>query len=261
MNIFIVGLGLIGGSLAKSLKGFKNAEIYGINRTRRYLDSAEKEGVIKKGYTVDEAEAIKEADIIILCLYPSLNVEFIKKTGEYLKQGAVITDVSGVKTYIEEEMAKILPPGVDFVGGHPMAGREVTSYENSSADLFENTSYLVVPSKTSKEENVRLIEEMARYAGASRVVRTNAENHDEIIAYTSQLMHVVAAAICNIPTAEKAEGYAGGSIRDATRVANINETLWSELFLENAPALINAIDNMQAALGDFRSAIEKGDRK
>ena len=139
MNIFIVGLGLIGGSLAKSLKGFKDAEIFGINRTRKYLDMAEQDGVIKKGYTLDETEALKDADLIILCLYPLLNIEFIKENRQYLKNGAVVTDVSGVKLFLEEEMKKILPEGVDFIGGHPMAGKEVTSYEHSTADLFKKT--------------------------------------------------------------------------------------------------------------------------
>ncbi len=259
MNIFIVGLGLIGGSLAKSLKGFRDSEIFAVNRTRRYLDMAENEGVIKKGYTLDESAAIRDADIIILCLYPAMNVEFIRKNREYLKKGAVITDVSGVKCFLEKEINKIIPPYTDFIGGHPMAGREVTGYENSSADLFRNASYIIVPSENSKEENISLITDMARFTGCARIIRTTAENHDEIIAYTSQLMHAAAAAVCNIPTIEKSSGFTGGSIRDVTRIANINETLWSELFIENAPALLRSVDNMQKSLGDIRAAIEAKD--
>lgn len=260
MNIFIIGLGLIGGSLAKSLKGFKNAEIFGINRTRKYLDMAENDGVIKKGYTLDNPQALADADIIILCLYPAMNVEFIRKNKKYLKSGAVVTDVSGIKSFIQEELNKILPPDVDFIGGHPMAGREVTSYENSTADLFKNASYIIVPSENSKPENIDLIKDMVHFIGADAIC-TNADNHDEIIAYTSQLMHAAAVALCNIPTIEKSKGYGGGSIRDITRIANINETLWSELFLENAPALLNAIDNMQQSLSDIRTAVENKDEQ
>ncbi len=260
MNIFIVGLGLIGGSLAKSLKGFKDAKIFGINRTRKYLDMAEKEGVIEKGYTLDESAAIKDADIIILCLYPFLNIEFIRENRQYLKSGAIITDVSGVKSFLEDEMKKILPDDVDFIGGHPMAGKEVTSYEHSTADLFKNSSYLIVPSENSRPENISLCEEMARFAGSARVIRTTAENHDKTIAYTSQLMHVLSVAICNMPAIETAAGFSGGSLNDMTRIANINETLWSELFLENAPALIDSISDMQTALDNIKTAIEKNDK-
>lgn len=260
MNIFIIGLGLIGGSLAKSLKGFKNADIFGINRTRKYLDMAENEGVIKKGYTLDDTAALADADVIILCLYPAMNVEFIRKNKKYLKSGAVVTDVSGVKTFLQDELKSILPPDVDFIGGHPMAGREVTSYENSTDDLFKNASYIIVPSENSKPENIALIEDIARFVGAD-VIRTSADNHDEIIAYTSQLMHAAAVALCNIPTIEKSSGYSGGSMRDITRIANINETLWSELFLENAPALLKSIDNMQQSLSDIRTAIENNDEQ
>lgn len=261
MNIFIVGLGLIGGSLAKSLKGFENADIFAINRSRKYLDMAENEGVIKKGYTLDETECLKDADIIILCLYPELNVEFIRKNRDYLKKGAIITDVSGVKQYLEKELRAILPDYVDFIGGHPMAGREVTSYENSIPDLFKNASYLIVPSENSKEENIKLIEKMAQYVGSKRIIRTTPENHDEVIAYTSQLMHVVAVALCNIPTIEKSPGYSGGSLRDLTRIANINEVMWSELFIENSDDLIKSISYLQSALDDICTGIEKSDKK
>lgn len=260
MNIFIIGLGLIGGSLAKSLKGFKNADIFAVNRTRKYLDMAENDGVIKKGYTIDDTAALACADVIILCLYPAMNVDFIRKNKKYLKSGAVVTDVSGVKTFLNDEMKKLLPPDVDFIGGHPMAGREVTSYENSTADLFKKASYIIVPSENSKPENITLIEDIAHFVGAD-VIRTSPENHDEIIAYTSQLMHAAAVALCNIPTIEKSSGYGGGSIRDITRIANINETLWSELFLENAPALLKSIDNMQQSLSDIREAIANNDEQ
>jgi len=260
MNIFIIGLGLMGGSLAKSLNGFHNADIYGVNRTKKYLETAENEGVIKKGYTLDEGECIKDADIIILCLYPKLNVEFIKKYSRYLKDGCIITDVSGVKTYIEKEMLAVIPENVDFIGGHPMAGKEVGGYENTDAELYNGASYLIVPSKRSREENVSLIAEMAYYIGVGRVIRTTAEKHDEIIAYTSQLMHIIAASICNMDTVESASGFAGGSMRDMTRIANINENLWSELFMENSDALVRSINNLQMILEKFKNAIENNDK-
>ena len=179
---------------------------------------------------------------------------------ECIKPGALITDVSGVKGYIIEEMDKILPGSVDFIGGHPMAGREVGGYQSSTDTLFENASYLLTPSKKNKPENVALLREMAKYLGCRCVMTTTPKEHDEIIAYTSQLMHVVAVALCDNPMIERSSSFSAGSLRDCTRVAVINAEMWSELFVENKDALVKRIHEMQDSLGKIAAAVENSDR-
>lgn len=256
MKTLIVGLGLIGGSVARRLNGFHDTYITGIDKDERTLTLAKTDGVIDEGYT-ENKEAISEADFIILCLYPKANVEFMKENVQYLKKGCVITDVSGVKGFMVSELEKILPEYVDYVGGHPMAGREVGGYQSSTDTLFEKASFLMTPTEKNKPESIALVREMAEYIGCKHVVTTTAEEHDAMIAYTSQLMHVVAVALCDNPVLERSAFFSAGSLRDCTRVANINEVMWSELFLENKEQLSERIAEMQASLQKIRTALEE----
>jgi len=260
MIITIVGLGLIGGSMARRLRGFNNAVIRAYDKNPNTLTLVKKDGVADEFYT-DSSEAVKDADLVILCLYPELNVKFIKENAGFLKPGCVITDVSGVKEYVCEEIMKVIPEGVNFVGGHPMAGRETSGYESSTDTLFNNASYLVVPVKNSKPESVALIRDMASYIGCNRIMTTSAHEHDEIIAYTSQLMHVVAVALCNNPIIKRSSSFSAGSLRDCTRVAVINENMWSELFCENKKALADRITEMQQSLEDIKKAVLAEDKE
>lgn len=259
MKTAIIGLGLIGGSIARRLRGFHNCTIAAYNRTADTLLLAKHDGAIDEGST-DAAEVFEDADLIILCLYPELNIEFVKNNLEHIKSGAVITDVSGVKSFMVHELEKILPPDVDFVGAHPMAGREVGGYQSSTDTLFDRSSFLITPTKKNKPESVALIRELAEYIGCAHVVTTTPEEHDEIIAYTSQLMHVVAVALCDNPMIERSTFFSAGSLRDCTRVAVINEEMWSELFCENKNALSKRITEMQDSLEKIKLAVEKEDR-
>ncbi len=259
MRIAIIGLGLIGGSLARRLHGFHNAEIVAYNRTAQTLVVAKQDGAIDEGYT-NPGEAMEGADLIIMCLYPKLNIEFVRENLSHIKPGAVITDVTGIKEYIVKEMEEILPDNVDFIGGHPMAGREVGGYQSSTDTLFNKASYILTPSKKNKPENVALLREMADYIGCRCVMTTSPQEHDEIIAYTSQLMHVVAVALCDNPMIERSASFSAGSLRDCTRVAVINAQMWSELFVENKTALSKRIREMQASLEKIAVAVENGDR-
>lgn len=260
MIITIVGLGLIGGSMARRLRGFNNAVIRAYNRSVAPLTLAKKDGVIDEMYT-DPNEAVKDADLIILCLYPELNVNFVKENAQFIKPGCVITDVSGVKEYICNEITKVLPEGADFVGGHPMAGRETSGYESSTDTLFDKASYIVVPVESSKPESIALIRDVATYIGCNRIMTTTPREHDEIIAYTSQLMHVVAVALCNNPMIKRSSSFSAGSLRDCTRVAIINENMWSELFCENKSALVDRITEMQESLEDIKKAVAAEDKE
>lgn len=259
MNITVVGLGLIGGSVARRLHGFHNAYITGMDINERSLILAQRDGVIDKG-TTDSKDAVTDADLIILCLYPKLNVDFVKENLKYIKSGAIITDVSGIKGYVIEEINKVLPDDIDFIGGHPMAGREVGGYESSTDTLFEKASYLITPTERNKPENIALIRELAEHIGCKHIVTTTAQEHDAIIAYTSQLMHVVAVALCDNPMIERSTFFSAGSLRDCTRVAVINEKMWSELFLENKEELANRISEMQNSLENIKATLNNNDR-
>lgn len=260
MEIAIIGLGLIGGSVARRLRGFRNCKIKAYNRTRESLDLALADGAIDEAYDTP-GEAMENSDLIIMCLYPQLNIDFVRNNTDKLKKGAIITDVTGVKGFIIKEMKKILPDGVEFLGGHPMAGREVGGYKSSTDTLFDNAPYILTPDKDTKPETLELLREMAKYIGCRIVVTTSPEEHDAMIAYTSQLMHVVAVALCDNPLLERSGSFAGGSLQDCTRIAVINEKMWSELFVENAQPLADQITEFQNTLERMKKATLAGDRK
>lgn len=259
MKIAIIGLGLIGGSIARRLRGFHECTIAAYNRTKESLDLALSDGVIDKACNTP-GEAMNGADLIIMCLYPQLNIDFVRDNLSMIKDGAVITDVTGVKGFIIREMKKILPDTVDFIGGHPMAGREVGGYKSSTDTLFDNAPYIITPDKTNDPKNVQLIRDMAKYIGCRIVVTTTPDEHDSIIAYTSQLMHVVAVALCDNPLLERSGSFAGGSLQDCTRIAVINEKMWSELFVENKEHLAEQITEFQECLERMKKAVLNEDR-
>lgn len=259
MKIAIIGLGLIGGSIARRLRGFHDCTIAAYNRTAETLLLAKQDGAIDEGFS-DPGEAMDNADLIILCLYPQLNVDMVRDNLSHIKKGAVITDVSGVKGFMVEELSKILPDDVEFIGAHPMAGREVGGYKSSTDTLFNKASFIITPTEKNKPENVALIRELAEYIGCKHVVTTTPEEHDAVIAYTSQLMHVVAVALCNNPMIERSTFFSAGSLRDCTRVAIINAEMWSELFVENKHALVDRISEMQDSLEKIKQAVADSDR-
>lgn len=260
MKIAIIGLGLIGGSMARRLHGFRNCTIAAYNRTQETLNIAKRDGAIDEGYSTP-GEAMEGADLIIMCLYPRLNVDFIKENIKHIKSGAVITDVTGIKGYMIRELRDVLPDDVDFIGGHPMAGREVGGYQSSTDTLFDNASYIITPTPDNKSENIALVREMAKHLGCRTVMTTTPDEHDAIIAYTSQLMHVVAVALCDNPMIERSASFSAGSLRDCTRVAVINAPMWSELFVENKEHLSKRIDEMIASLEKIKTAIDNSDRE
>lgn len=258
MNITIVGLGLIGGSLAKALKGYPECTVYGINHRQEIVDMAIADRVIANRGESEE-EIIKKSDLVVLCLYPSLCIDFVKKHINNFKKGALLTDVCGIKEKFVKDINEIIRPDMEFVGAHPMAGREVYGYVNSIPTLFQNCNFLITPLEENSENAIEEIEKMAKYIGAKKIVRISPKAHDEMIAYTSQLMHVIAVALCDNKHIEVASNFAAGSLRDCTRVAVINEVLWSELFIENKDALCVLIDEMKESLDRIEKAIKDED--
>ena len=257
-QIVIVGLGLIGGSLAMALKGFEDCELVGVERSEDARRYAEEHGVCDR-VVRDADEVLPTADVVWLCLHPGGIVNFLERYRDQFKPGALVTDVCGVKTAIREA-ARVLPPEVDFIGCHPMAGKETSGIQNAEATLFQRAHYIITPGAGSRPEHVALMERMGSYMGFRDVVNTTPEHHDAIIAYTSQVMHIMAVAVCDDPDLFECRGFEGGSFRDCTRVAALDVPLWTELFSMNAPALTKVIRNLEENLHAYRVAIESGDR-
>lgn len=253
MNILVVGLGLIGGSYVKALKGFPNATVYGADLNEAVLRQAEQDGVIAKGVQ-DADELLPDMDVVILCVMPRVAIDFINQ--RKFKPGALVTDVCGVKGMM---FHKLENTDIDFIGGHPMAGRECDGYENATGDLFRGANYIMVTREHNKVENIQLLQDIIKYIGCKRVTRTTSREHDVMIAYTSQLMHVVAATLCDNEILDRAEGFSAGSLRDCTRVAKLNPEMWAELFVENKEALSEQIEIFTASLKRIDEMIQKSD--
>ena len=261
MKIVIVGLGVIGGSFAMALNEAGYKDVYGIDTNLETIKKAEELGIIKKGSPKGE-EFLKEADLVIISIYPKIVKDFVESNKENFKAGAVITDATGIKGMFINEITKILPEKVDFVFGHPMAGREKRGIDFASSKVFKGANYIITPIERNKEENIKLIENLAYEIGFKRVRRITPEFHDEMIGFTSQLPHAMAVALINSDEEGRDTGsFIGDSYRDLTRIANINEDLWSELFLGNKDNLLKAINNFETQLDLIKKAIYDNDKE
>lgn len=259
-KIAVIGLGIIGGSVAYALHGFKNAEIVGYDKDSDVSAEAERKGAIDRA-AKDTAEAVSGADLVIICTYPKSIVKIVKDNREYLKNGAVVCDFCGVKSEVSTRIAEVLPDSVDYVGGHPMAGKEVEGFENAEPNLFDNCGFIVTPAESSEKESVDLICDMASHIGASRIAVSTPQKHDEIIAYTSDLMHIASAGLCLDFNDDMNLAYTAGAFRDCTRIALINPTMWTEIFMANADNTIKEIDRYIASLKRFREAVANRDER
>ena len=255
--IAIVGLGLIGGSLAAALRGFEDYEVVGVARRQETLDYAREHGVCDRG-TLDAAQALAEADVTFLCTAPSTVVRYLRDYREVFRPGSLVTDVCGIKTAIMKA-AQVLPPQVDFIGCHPMAGTEFSGIEHSFPELFQRCHFILTPRAESAPAHVALMERIADYIGAADVVQTTPERHDQIIAYTSQLMHIIALSVCDDAELFQCKGFEGGSFRDCTRVAALDVPLWKELMTLNADALTQVIIRLEENIHAYRVALEHHD--
>lgn len=253
-KIGIVGLGLIGGSMAKTIKKNTNRFICGFDIDEAVLAQALNDKSIDESGT---AESLKNCDLILIALYPKQTVEWIKNNIKYLPEGAVIVDFCGVKGSVCAPAEKLCEnTGVHFVGGHPMAGREFSGYKYTTDTLYRGASMILVPTKASADEDIINLKEFFINLGFGQTVVTTAENHDKMIAFTSQLAHVVSNAYVKSPEATRHRGYSAGSYQDLTRVARLNEAMWTELFLSNRSALLDEVNCIIERLTEYRDAIE-----
>lgn len=256
-KIVIVGLGLIGGSLAAALRGFEGYTVTGVDIDEKVLEFA-RENRIADRLTADTEAAVSEGDLIICCMHPDGIVRFLNQYAGAFKPGTLVTDVCGVKAAVMAAAAS-LPDTIDFIGGHPMAGKERGGIENFSPKLFIGSHYIITPRPGGKSENIELMRRIANHLGSRDLVVTTPERHDEIIAYTSQIMHILACAICDDPIMFDCLGFEGGSFRDCTRVAALDAKLWSELFGMNGKALSAVIGRLEDSLKSYREVIEEND--
>lgn len=258
-NITVVGLGLIGGSYAKALSNLNPKRLYGVDVNKESLNNALKMGIIDEGFT-DGSIALKKSHLIIIALYPNDAIKFIQDNVQNLKQGSIITDTCGLKQDIIERATRILPDTIEFVGGHPIAGKESQGFECSSEKIFLDTNYIITPTQRNSEKNIKLIENMAKAIGCKNVVRVSPAKHDKIISLTSQLPHIIAITLMNsYIDSDIGNSFIGGSYKDATRVATINTKLWIELITQNSDNLVIEIEKFENTLAKLKQAIKGKD--
>ncbi len=257
MTILVVGLGLIGGSLAKALAQYTGHEIWGLDRDELAVQAALAEGTLARGASLEDLSA---ADLTFVCLHPRDTIRFLTGYAGCFRTGAMVADVCGVKSAVVEAAHPALKAaGVRYVGCHPMAGREFSGFAYAQADLFQGASFIMTPVEGTDPEAERMLEHLARAVGFGKVVRTTPQHHDRVIAFSSQLAHVVSSAFVKSPTLQDRGGFSAGSFQDMTRVARMNAGMWTELFLANAPALGEELDLLIHSLTEYRQVLAAGD--
>lgn len=257
-KILIVGLGLLGGSYARILKRF-GFPISAITKEQSSIDYALKEGIIDTGATAIDETIIGEADLVIFALYPHVFVDWIAQNQHLLKSGAIITDVTGVKRSIVYQIQDMLREDVEFIAAHPMAGREVSGVENSTDKMFQGANYIVTPTDKNTPEAIHTCLELGRLLGFSNVTTLSPEDHDEMIGFLSQLTHCIAITLMTCNDKENMEKFTGDSFRDLTRIARINDLMWSELFVANKDVLLNQMDMFMDQFQKLKSMLETED--
>ena len=257
-KILIVGLGLLGGSYARVLKRF-GFPVSAITLEQADLDYAIKEQIIDRGATYPDPDLVGEADLVIFALYPHVFVEWIERHQSLLKSGALLTDVTGVKRSVVYRIQEMLRPDVEFVAAHPMAGREVSGVANSTDRMFVGANYIVTPTERNTPEAIRTCMELGRLLGFSRVSTLSPEEHDEMIGFLSQLTHCIAIVLMTCNDKEDMEKYTGDSFRDLTRIARINDAMWSELFVANKDVLLEQMRLFSNQFERLRGMLEAED--
>ncbi|OEJ19855.1 prephenate dehydrogenase [Brachyspira hampsonii] len=257
-NITVIGMGLMGGSLIKALKlSNQNYHIYAIDTNKENIQSALKYGYIEKGYfNYDNIkELIELSDIIMICTLPLIAIDIICKYKHLIDDNKILSDFCGVKTDIFNNTKD-----KKYIGLHTMAGKEKGGYINSSETIFKNSNAIIVNNENANESDIKIVEKLSKDIGCSKIIRSTAEKHDEMIAFTSQLMHIIACGIVNHDHFLSSLGFEGNSLGDHTRVGTIDSNMWSELFLYNSDYLYDALDKYIKCLDDFKYALKDKNR-
>lgn len=257
-KILIIGLGLIGGSYAIGLKN-KGYEVGGIDISKKTIDYALEKGIISSGQTFASKEYVSQFDLIIFAVYPKVITAWIKENQDYIKTGAIITDVIGVKSSVVEEVQNILRSDLEFVGAHPMAGKESSGIENASDKIFEGANYIVTPTEKNTEKAVEKVKALGETLGFKKISELSPKVHDEMIGFLSQLTHCIAVSLMTCKDSDKLVDYTGDSFRDLTRIAKINEEMWSELFILNKENLLEQMDLFLDKFSELKKTIVDSD--
>ncbi len=258
MRVLIVGLGLIGGSYAKALTK-KGYHVSAITRSASTIEYAIRNGIISEGTDQIDPELIGKADLVVFALYPQVFIDWLRKNQQHLKSGAILTDVTGVKCSVVYEVQGLLRDDVEFIGAHPMAGKEVYGVENSDERIFQKANYIVTPTDKNTQEATQLCEQLGWELGFANVSRLSPEKHDDMIGFLSQLTHCIAISLMNCNDTPGMEAYTGDSFRDLTRIARINDQMWAELFMCNREMLLHHMDAFSETFASFRQMLENND--
>lgn len=255
LNITIVGLGLIGGSFARKLIKLNAKNVWGVDISEHTLQSAENCGIITRGYT-DPIIPLSNSDLVIICLYPNELIQFIREHTTHFKSNSIVMDVTGIKTFIMDRIINDMRTDIDFIGGHPMAGRETSGFESSTDTLFDGANFILTPTADARAKNIVFLENLMSAIGFKKITIATPQTHDDMIAYTSQLAHISAVSFVNAcPDPENISNFAGSSFYDAVRVATINAEMWSQLFADNSESLVPHIDHFIEQLTLMRKAV------
>lgn len=255
MKILIIGLGVIGGSYAMGLS--KNHTVYGVDTNQKTIDDAKRLGYIVDGDTTPE-RFLPDCEFVVLAIYPSMILPFIKN--HQFKPHTIITDVAGVKESFIYSISECLPNDVEFIGSHPMAGKEKRGFDYADNKVFQGANFLITPCNNS-EYAISVLKSIATELGFKRITVMTPHYHDQMIAFTSQLTHAIAVSLVNSDNDPNTPYYTGDSYRDLTRIAQINEDLWSELFLENKANLLEKIETFEDSLNDVKEALIHNDQE
>lgn len=258
MRVLIVGLGLMGGSYAKALTK-KGYHVSAITRNPSTIAYALEKGIIAEGSAEIDPRLIGSADLLVFALYPQTFMDWLRSNQQYLKPGAILTDVTGVKCGVVYAVQELLRPDVEFIAAHPMAGKEVCGVENADEAIFRKANYIVTPTDKNTPEAIALCEQLGWELGFSRVSRLTPEAHDDMIGFLSQLTHCIAISLMNCNDTPGMEAYTGDSFRDLTRIARINDRMWSELFMHNREQLLRHMDAFSESFAAFRNMLQQGD--
>lgn len=257
--VTIIGLGVVGGSYAGALSA-AGYTVYGVARTSDTLEKAKRRGMIADGGT-DAAPFAAKSDVVVIALYPGQVAAELRVLAPHLRPGTIVTDVAGIKSLIQKEVEEALPEGVEFVFAHPMAGREKRGIDYADPAVLRGANFILVRGASTSQSAMETVRKLAEDMGFGRIVEVSAQRHDEIIGFVSQLPHAIAVALVNSDEeSAETEKFIGDSFRDLTRIASINETLWSELFLGNRDNLIRSIDDFTRQLNAIRDALAAGDK-
>ena len=258
-NILIIGLGVIGGGYAEALSA-KGYRVTCITREQKDVAYALERGMIAEGWTEPTQERVGGADLVILALYPTVMLEWLERYQGYFRPGTLITDVTGVKGDIVNRVQGMLREDVEFIAAHPMAGRERSGVEFSDAKVFQGANYIVTPTERNTPEAIEACRMLGEELGFARITELTPKKHDEMIAFLSQLTHCIAVVLMNCNTTPNMEAYTGDSFRDLTRIAKINDEMWSELFLWNREELLRQMDAFSETFAELRRFLEEGNR-